>query len=220
MISVEFTNRLKERFPKINNGVITDILEELEKYDDQAIKQIWDTFNRSYKNVSPPQFGAIYESIKESGAKRQSYGPKADRVFKCEDCGTYYAQTDSPLSAYCCPNCLSLERTVSDKSKDMKVFYIQSVCTCGWGHTTGMEEDFRTRSKCPNMGEYRSYGPTCSQCGTGYNGQECYDCLCRTCCGNAKKQDNELSKEAEKGEKKNRNATYQKSAGNNNNHDH
>ena len=77
MISIDFTNKLKERFPKINDGVINDILEELEKYDDYSIKTIWDTFNRSY-------------------------------------------------------------------------------------------------------------GPTCRQWGTGYNGQECYDCLCRKCCGKAK----------------------------------
>jgi hypothetical protein len=195
----DFQLKLTSRYEKMDREDVTFIGKELEGYDPEHYEAIYTEFLRSYKYKTPPGIANIVAAIEKLGIKKKTrYRQTFPMAFVCSECGIVYSGKIDKLDAYCCPSCMSFERSIIENpdNSNLSIKTMQTMCFSGWQNYIGrnhprFREDIPVKQtvKCPNYGQHRAMGPVCEIYDTRISiTQECRDCVCASCCANRREE--------------------------------
>lgn len=172
MLTVEFMQKLEERYPSMTRELGRDITNLINPLDRNQRQQLWDVFIDSYEFNTPPRRAVLVKLMMKEGIYKKR-GDTHVYYCYCKDCGIGY-----PTDVKCCQLCGKEFHGVvqSDRLPD---------------NFMRMHQECET---CARFEPYETYGSFCQLWGIqqtewhlegpAYKEQieRCKKCPCKICC--------------------------------------
>lgn len=145
------------------SGLMTDIKNELGKYNAIDLDRIWFKFDTTYVAAWPPKPAHFYKIAEDLGLAKNGAQGKFHGAYECADCGAKYSMESSN-----CPMCKSADQKRIVDAASPGIIACQHDC-----YHCDIYAD-------PNG--FDRYGPACKSFSLGREIPNCSTCRCRDCC--------------------------------------